>query len=33
MAVSNAIGRRVNDYPITPEKILKVLGKTRGGKA
>ena len=24
MAVSNAIGRRVHDYPITPEKILGV---------
>jgi CO/xanthine dehydrogenase Mo-binding subunit len=33
MAVSNAIGSRVYDYPITPEKILKVLGKKEGGKA
>ena len=31
MAVSNAIGRRFHDYPITPEKILKVLGKMKGG--
>jgi xanthine dehydrogenase molybdenum-binding subunit len=32
MAISNAIGRRVYEYPITPEKILRVLGKTRGVK-
>lgn len=33
MAVSNAIGKRIMDYPATPEKILKVLGKIKGGKA
>jgi xanthine dehydrogenase molybdenum-binding subunit len=27
MAVSNAIGTRIMDYPLTPDKILKVLGK------
>jgi len=27
MAVSNAIGKRVTDYPATPERILKALGK------
>jgi len=26
-AVYNAIGKWVNDYPLTPDKILKVLGK------
>ena len=31
MAVSNAIGKRMHDYPITPDKILKVLGKVKGG--
>jgi CO/xanthine dehydrogenase Mo-binding subunit len=31
MAISNAIGRRVYEYPITPEKILKALGKTKRG--
>ena len=33
MAISNAIGRRVYEYPMTPEKILKVLGKTKRGVA
>jgi CO/xanthine dehydrogenase Mo-binding subunit len=28
MAISNAIGKRVMDYPATPDKILKALGKT-----
>lgn len=27
MAVSNAIGQWFHDYPITPEKVLKALGK------
>jgi CO/xanthine dehydrogenase Mo-binding subunit len=31
MAISNAIGRRVYEYPMTPEKILRVLGKTKRG--
>lgn len=30
MAVSNAIGKWVHEYPITPERLLKVLGKTAG---
>jgi len=32
MAVSNAIGKRVHDYPVTPDKILKALGKINGGE-
>jgi CO/xanthine dehydrogenase Mo-binding subunit len=31
MAISNAIGRRVVEYPMTPEKILRALGKTKRG--
>jgi xanthine dehydrogenase molybdenum-binding subunit len=27
MAVYNAIGKRFFEYPITPDKILKALGK------
>ena len=27
MAIYNAIGKRFLDYPITPAKILKALGK------
>jgi CO/xanthine dehydrogenase Mo-binding subunit len=27
MAISNAIGRRIMDYPATPDKILKALGR------
>ena len=27
MAVSNAIGKRIMEYPVTPDKILKALGK------
>jgi len=27
MAVSNAIGKRLSSYPLTPDKILKALGK------
>jgi xanthine dehydrogenase molybdenum-binding subunit len=32
MAVSNAIGRQLYDYPLTPEIVLKALGKVKGGK-
>lgn len=32
MAVSNAIGTPLYDYPVTPEKVLKALGKIREGK-
>lgn len=28
MAVSNAIGTRVHEYPLTPDKVLAALGKT-----
>jgi CO/xanthine dehydrogenase Mo-binding subunit len=28
MAISNAIGRRITDYPATPDKILKALERT-----
>lgn len=27
MAVSNAIGVRIHDYPLTPDKVLRALGK------
>lgn len=27
MAISNALGMRVYDYPMTPDKVLKALGK------
>jgi len=27
MAASNAVGKRLEDYPLTPEKILRALGK------
>jgi CO/xanthine dehydrogenase Mo-binding subunit len=27
MAVSNAVGKRMHDYPLTPDKVLKVLGR------
>jgi CO/xanthine dehydrogenase Mo-binding subunit len=27
MAISNAIGKRIMDYPATPDKILKALGR------
>ncbi len=30
MAISNAIGTRFFDYPITPDKVLKSLGKLKG---
>jgi len=26
-AVYNAIGKRVDDFPVTPDKVLKALGK------
>jgi xanthine dehydrogenase molybdenum-binding subunit len=29
MAVSNAIGKWVHEYPMTPERVLKVLGKVK----
>ena len=29
MAVSNAIGIQLMDYPLTPDQILKALGKAR----
>ncbi len=32
MAVSNAIGRWIYEYPITPDKILKALGKISSNK-
>jgi CO/xanthine dehydrogenase Mo-binding subunit len=31
MAVSNALGKRVSEYPLTPDKILTILGKLEGG--
>ncbi|MBM4278223.1 MAG: xanthine dehydrogenase family protein molybdopterin-binding subunit, partial [Deltaproteobacteria bacterium] len=31
MAVSNAIGVWLHEYPATPERVLKALGKVRGG--
>ena len=33
MAVSNALGTRVTEYPLTPDKILMALGKVEGGEA
>jgi CO/xanthine dehydrogenase Mo-binding subunit len=38
MAVSNAIGKWLHEYPVTPEKVLKALGKVpararKGGAA
>jgi len=32
MAVSNALGVKVSEYPLTPDKILKALGKIGRGK-
>ena len=32
MAVSNALGIRFNEYPLTPDRILKALNKIEGGK-
>jgi xanthine dehydrogenase molybdenum-binding subunit len=31
MAASNAIGVRLREYPLTPERILRALGKLKGG--
>jgi CO/xanthine dehydrogenase Mo-binding subunit len=31
MAVSNAIGVWLHEYPVTPERVLKALGKVRPG--
>jgi len=31
MAVSNAIGVWLHEYPVTPERVLKALGKIRPG--
>ncbi|MGA3127640.1 MAG: xanthine dehydrogenase family protein molybdopterin-binding subunit [Candidatus Korobacteraceae bacterium] len=33
MAISNAIGQRMFEYPITPARILAALGKVQGGRA
>ena len=30
MAASNAIGTWLHEYPVTPQRILKALGKTKG---
>ena len=30
MAVSNAVGKAFTDYPLTPDKILSVIGKKHG---
>ena len=32
MALSNALGVKVTEYPMTPDKILEALGKIGGGK-
>jgi hypothetical protein len=29
MAVSNAIGVWLREYPVTPERVLKALGRVR----
>jgi CO/xanthine dehydrogenase Mo-binding subunit len=31
MAVSNALGTWLHDYPVTPERVLKALGKVASG--
>jgi xanthine dehydrogenase molybdenum-binding subunit len=31
MAASNAVGTWLHDYPVTPDKVLRALGKVRGG--
>jgi CO/xanthine dehydrogenase Mo-binding subunit len=31
MAVSNAIGLWLHEYPVTPERVLKALGKVNPG--
>jgi xanthine dehydrogenase molybdenum-binding subunit len=33
MAASNAIGVRLREYPLTPDRILKALGKLKGKSA
>jgi len=33
MAASNAIGVRLREYPLTPDRILRALGKVQGGVA
>jgi CO/xanthine dehydrogenase Mo-binding subunit len=38
MAASNAVGTWLHEYPVTPERVLKVLGKSaprakKGGAA
>jgi xanthine dehydrogenase molybdenum-binding subunit len=30
MAVSNAVGKKMSEYPLTPDKILMALGKIAG---
>ena len=32
MAISNAIGTEVNEYPATPEVILKAMKKAKEGE-
>ena len=32
MAASNAVGERLCEYPLTPERIFKALGKLKGSK-
>ncbi len=32
MAVSNAVGTWLHDYPVTPDRVLKALGKTGNGR-
>jgi xanthine dehydrogenase molybdenum-binding subunit len=32
MAVCNAIGQKIMDYPLTPNKILKALALSTAGK-
>jgi xanthine dehydrogenase molybdenum-binding subunit len=29
MAISNAVGKMISEYPVTPDKILKALGKVK----
>lgn len=33
MAISNAIGKRIKDYPATPDRILEALGKVQRKKS
>jgi len=32
MAASNAIGKWLHEYPVTPERVLKALGKITSKK-